>query len=114
LYYFNHSIYLENTPFNHARCENLNHELFIDNEQFIRIMKEIIKESRSTYVPKPKSLYHRLKKEYNFIQWKISENDLQEYWSRIVKYIPSSADLWKMYYEELGRYYKFLVGKLIL
>jgi len=77
-------------------------------------MKEIIKESRSTRFPKLKSLYQRLKKEYNFIQWKISENDLQEYWSRLVKYIPNSVDLWKIYYEELSHYYRFLVGKLIL
>ncbi|KAE9523356.1 hypothetical protein AGLY_016304 [Aphis glycines] len=99
----------ENTPFNHTRCENSNHELSIDNKHFIHIMKEIIKESRSTRFPKLKSLYQRFKKEYNFIQWKISENDLQEYWSRLVKYIPNSVDLWKMYYEELSHYYRFLV-----
>ncbi|XP_060867230.1 dynein regulatory complex protein 1-like [Metopolophium dirhodum] len=99
----------ENTSLNNTRCGNLNHKLSIDNKHFMHIMKEIIKESQSTRFSKPKSLYQRLKKEYNFVQWIISENDLQEYWSQLVKYIPSSVDSWKMYYEELGHYYRILV-----
>ncbi|XP_029346886.1 uncharacterized protein LOC100572937 isoform X3 [Acyrthosiphon pisum] len=99
----------ENTSLNNTRCGNSNHKLFIDNKHFMHIMKEIIKESQSTRFSKPKSLYHRLKKEYNFVQWKITENDLQKYWSQLVKYIPSSVDSWKMYYEELGHYYRILV-----
>jgi len=77
-------------------------------------MKGIIKESQSTRSSKPMSLSQRLKKEYNFVQWIISENDLQEYWSQLIKYIPSSVDSWKMYDEELRNYYRILVGKSIL
>lgn len=80
----------------------------------MRIMKEIIKETQSTRLSKPKSLYQRLRKEYNFIQWKISENDLQAYWSQLIKGIPSIVDSWNAYYVELGRYYRSLVGKSIL
>lgn len=80
----------------------------------MHIMKEIIKESQLTRSSKPKSLHQRLKKEYNFIQWIISEDDIQEYWFQLVKYIPSGVDSWKMYFEELGHYYRFLVGKSIL
>jgi len=80
----------------------------------MRIMKVIIKESQPTCFSKPKSLNQRLKKEYNYIQWKISENDLQAYWSQLVKYIPSNVDSWKIYHEELGHYYRSLIGKSIL
>jgi len=73
-------------------------------------MKVIIKESQPTRFSKPKSLNQRLKKEYNYIQWKISENDLQAYWSQLVKYIPNNVESWKIYYEELGHYYRSLIG----
>jgi len=80
----------------------------------MRIMKVIIKESQTTRYTKSKSLNQRLNKEYNYIQWKISENDLQAYWSQLVNYIPSNVDSWKIYYEELGHYYRSLIGKSIL
>lgn len=74
------------------------------------IIKEIVKETQSKPVVKPKSLSQRLQKEYDYIQWKISENDLQTYWSQFTKHIPSSVNLWNNFHKAIKRYHENLVG----
>lgn len=75
------------------------------------IIKEIIKEKQLMPIVKPKSLSQRLQKEYDFIQWKISEHDLQIYWSQFTKYIPGSVNLWINFHKAIRRYHEILVGK---
>lgn len=78
------------------------------------IIKEILKETRPKPTKKPKSFQQRLEKNYHFIQCKINENDLREYWSQFTKYIPSdSVDLWKISHKVIERYYDALVGKYL-
>lgn len=97
-------------PSNSSQCTNAKHELYIDQKHFIPVMKEVVKETRSKGLIKPKSLSRRLQKESNFIQWQISENNLQTYWSHFTKYIQSKNDLWETLYDAVRRYHEVLVG----
>lgn len=98
---------------NVRQCRNVNHELFIDNKHFMPILIEVIKLIRSKSMEKPKSIDERLAKTYNYLQWKLSENDLQEYWSTFIKCISNTVSSWNMFHQTMKRYTGVLLSKCI-
>lgn len=108
--------FIDGTPAKNVhQCENVNHELFIDDEHFIPILIEVIKIVRSKSKGKSKTLHERLAKTYDCLQWKLNENDLREYWSKYINTsIPSTIYSWNMFHQAIEKYYNVLLGTALM
>lgn len=75
------------------------------------ILIEVLKIIRSKSKNSTKTLHERLAKTFDIQQWKLNENDLQEYWSKYIKAIPSTINSWNMFHQAIKKYYNVLLGK---
>lgn len=71
-------------------------------------MKDILKEIQKPETVNPEKYGEK----HNFVQWEISEKDLQDYWSQFMNIFPeSSIILWDRLDKPIRNYHKVLVGK---
>ncbi|XP_050527925.1 dynein regulatory complex protein 1-like [Daktulosphaira vitifoliae] len=92
-------------------CNNLNHRIFIDETNYLRIMKRIIEKAK----PKPKtvkkSLKQRLNKQYNHLLWIINEQDIESYWAQFTKnFSLNKLEFWDIVVKAMQQYYDVLIG----